>query len=245
MNSGYSSCVGYPEQKDGHECKKKDPCRIIFITDNAVVFNRFREDGMQAGETDAPKKPGMDIRRKRMLILAGIIVAGIIITAVAASIIFQVPENSKNPANPSVTMSAPPHPTRSLTPRQSSDVPVQETQRNPVDFVLLPGVQTSCGLTCRQLDATITNSGYETAHDVCITVALHNSRNEVINLNGEAAIRRCVGDIAGGQSKTEPITINADCGLFASRCIGGALTLQTRVTSVEKTIQFPDQLIAV
>ena len=205
---------------------------------------------MQAAESDVPKKPGMHIPQKRMLILAGIVVAGIIIAAIAASIIFQVPENNKNPANPSVTMSASPHPTtqhpiRSQTPRQSSDVTVQETQRNPVDFILQPGEQTSCGLTCRQLDATITNSGYETAHDVCITVALHNSRNEVINLNGEASIRRCVGDIAGGQSKTEPITINADCGLFASKCIGETLTLQTRVTSVEKTIQFPDQLIAV
>jgi hypothetical protein len=120
-----------------------------------------------------------------------------------------------------------------------------ETQRLPVDFILQPGGQTSCGLTCRQLDATITNSGYETAHDVCITVALHNSRNEVINLNGEASIRHCVGDIEGGQSKTEPITINADCGLFATKCIGETLTLQTRVTSVEKTIRFPDQLIKV
>jgi hypothetical protein len=205
---------------------------------------------MQAGGSDAPKKPGMHIPQNRMVILAGIVVAIIIIAAIAGSIIFQVPENGKNPANPLVTITASPHPTtqypiRSQTPRPSPGVTVQETQRIPVDFILLPGEQTSCGLTCRQLDATITNSGYETAHDVCITVALHNSRNEVINLNGEASIRRCVGDIAGGQSRTEPITINADCGLFASKCIGETLTMQTRVTSVEKTIRFPDQLIAV
>ena len=205
---------------------------------------------MQAGESRAPGKSGMPIQQKRMLILAGIVVAGIIIAAVAASIIFQVPENGSNPANPPITTSASPHPTpqhpvRSPTPRQSPAPTVQETQRIPVDFILLPGIQTSCGLTCRQLDATITNSGYETAHDVCINVALYNSRNEVINLNGEGSIRRCVGDIAGGESRTEPISINADCGLFASKCIGETLTLQTRVTSVEKTIRFPDQLIKV
>jgi len=205
---------------------------------------------MQAGGSDVPKKPGMHIPQERMVILAGIVVAGIIIAAVAGFIIFQMPENGKNPAKPTVTMSASPHPTtqhpiRSQTPRPSPGVTVQETQRIPVDFILQPGEQTSCGLTCRQLDATITNSGYETAHDVCITVALHNSRNEVINLNGEASIRRCVGDIAGGQSRTESISVNADCGLFASKCIGETLTLQTRVTSVEKTIRFPDQLIAV
>jgi len=205
---------------------------------------------MQAGGSDVPKKPGMHIPQERMVILAGIVVAGIIIAAVAGFIIFQMPENGKNPAKPTVTMSASPHPTtqhpiRSQTPRPSPGVTVQETQRIPVDFILQPGEQTSCGLTCRQLDATIINSGYETAHDVCITVALHNSRNEVINLNGEASIRRCVGDIAGGQSRTESISVNADCGLFASKCIGETLTLQTRVTSVEKTIRFPDQLIAV
>ena len=205
---------------------------------------------MQAAKSDVPRKPGMHIPQKRMVILAGTVVAGIIIAAVAGFIIFQVPENGNNPADPTVTMSASPHPTtqhpiRSPVPRPSPGVTVQETQKIPVDFILQPGEQTSCGLTCRQLDATIINSGYETAHDVCITVALHNSRNEVINLNGETSIRRCIGDIAGGQSRTEPITINADCGLFASRCIGETLTLQTQVTSVEKTIRFPDQLIAV
>ncbi len=87
--------------------------------------------------------------------------------------------------------------------------------------------------------------GTETAHNVCITVGLHNSRNEIINLNGESSLNRCIGDISGGQKKTEPITINADCGAFATKCIGETLTLQTRVTSVEKTVQFPDQMIAV
>jgi hypothetical protein len=120
---------------------------------------------------------------------------------------------------------------------------LQKTPALPVDFVLQPGDPASCGLTCRQLDASITNTGYETAHNVCITVGLHNSRNEIINLNNEPSINRCIGDISGGQKKTEPITINADCGVFATKCIGETLTLQTRVTSVEKTVQFPDQLI--
>src|SRR4030042_6509266 len=139
---------------------------------------------MQAEGSDVPGKPGIYIPQKRMVILAGIVVAIIIIAAVAGSIIFLVPENGNNPANPSVTTVASPHPTtqhpiRSQTPWPSPGVTIQETKRIPVDFILLPGGQTSCGLTCRQLDATLTNSGYETAHDVCITVALHNSRNEV------------------------------------------------------------------
>jgi len=91
----------------------------------------------------------------------------------------------------------------------------------------------------------MTNSGYMTAHNVCIAVSMHNSRNEIIGLNGESTLNRCVGDIAGGQTITEPITINADCGVFATKCLGETLTLQTNVQSDEKTVRFPDQSIPV
>jgi hypothetical protein len=89
------------------------------------------------------------------------------------------------------------------------------------------------------------NSGYSTAHNVCITVSIHNSRNEIINMNGEPSLKRCIGDVAGGQTITAPIMINADCGPFASLCIGETLTLQTQVVSDEKTVRFPDQVISV
>jgi hypothetical protein len=121
----------------------------------------------------------------------------------------------------------------------------QKTAVLPVDFVLQSGDATNCGLTCRQLEASITNTGYATAHNVCITVGIHNSRNEIISLNGEPSMNRCIGDISGGQKKTEPITINADCGAFATKCIGETLTMQTLITSAEKTVRFPDQVIAV
>jgi hypothetical protein len=200
---------------------------------------------------DAHEKPAR-IPGKKILFLAGIIVIVIIIAAISAYQFFQVPQNSENPVSLGATnspsqhrISTPQHPEGSQTIRQPTEYTVKETLKIPVDFVLQPGEQTSCGLTCRQLVAAITNTGYETAHNVCITVGLHNSRNEVINLNGDLSIRRCIGDIAGGQEKSEPITINADCGVFATKCIGETLTLQTQVSSDEKTIQFPDQLIAV
>jgi hypothetical protein len=189
---------------------------------------------------------------KKILFLAGGIVAVIIIAAISAYIIFQVPQNSEKPVSQGAPNSTshhqiptPHNPEGSQTIRQPTEYTVKETSKIPVDFVLQPGEQTRCGLTCRELVAAITNTGYETAHNVCITVALHNSRNEVINLNGDTSIRRCIGDIAGGQEKSEQITINADCGIFASKCIGETLTLRTQVSSDEKTIQFPDQLIAV
>lgn len=200
---------------------------------------------------DAQGKPA-PIPGKKILFLSGVIVAVIIVAAISAYLFFQVPQNSEKPVSQGTAnsishhqFSIPQHPEGTQTIRQPTQYTVQETVKMPVDFVLRPGEQTSCGLTCRELVAAITNTGAETAHNVCITVALHNSRNEVINLNGGTSIRRCIGDITGGQEKSEQITINADCGAFATKCIGETLTLQTQVSSDEKTIQFPDQLIAV
>jgi hypothetical protein len=210
-------------------------------------------------EIKAPEKPGPGLPEKKNLMITGIVVAVLIIAVIAVVVNIQLPAGQET-AQPTViknftqpekgVYSAQPQnvqkslrQTGTQTIRQTPTL--QKTSSLPVDFVLQPGDPVSCGLTCRQLDASITNTGYETAHNVCITVGLHNSRNEIINLNNEPSINRCIGDIAGGQKKTEPITINADCGAFATKCIGEMLTLQTRVTSVEKTVQFPDQLIAV
>jgi hypothetical protein len=205
------------------------------------------------------EKPGPGLPEKKNLMIAGIVVALLIIAVIAVIVIIQ-PQSGKGTAQPTVINNFT-QPEKGVSLAQTQNVQktirqtgtqtirqtptLQKTPALPVDFVLQPGDPASCGLTCRQLDASITNTGYETAHNVCITVGLHNSRNEIINLNGGPSINRCIGDIAGGQKKTEPITINADCGVFATKCIGETLTLQTRVTSVEKTVQFPDQLIAV
>jgi hypothetical protein len=114
-----------------------------------------------------------------------------------------------------------------------------------VNFSLEAGPQTSCGLTCRQLTPAITNTGNETAHNVCISLVVYNSGGDIIFLNGAPSIRQCVGNIEGGESKSEPIVINADCGAFASKCLGQTLTLQTTVASEEKTARFPDVAISV
>jgi len=205
------------------------------------------------------EKPGPGLPEKKNLMIAGILVALLIIAVIAVVVSIQLPAGKgtaqptviKNFTQPEKGVSSAQTQKLQKTIRQTGTQTIrqtptlQKTPALPVDFVLQPGDPVSCGLTCRQLDASITNTGYETAHNVCITVGLHNSRNEIINLNDEPSINRCIGDIAGGQKKTEPITINADCGVFATKCIGETLTLQTRVTSVEKTVQFPDQLIAV
>jgi hypothetical protein len=216
------------------------------------------QDTINEQEPDK-EKPGPGSPWKKNLKRAGA-VAVILIIAMSAVIVLMQFQAGRGTSQPSVIKNSI-RPGTEVSVLQSQKVQntllqtrtrtIQQTPANqettvlPVDFILQSGDATSCGLTCRQLDASITNTGDSTAHNVCITVGLHNSRNEIISLNGEPSINRCVGDISGGQKKTESITINADCGAFATKCIGETLTLQTQVTSLEKTVRFPDQVLAV
>jgi len=216
-----------------------------------VADNELKE------QDNVKDKPVPGLPEKKNLMIAGIVVALLIMGGIAVVEIIPLPAGKetaqptviKNLTQPEKGVSFPQTQKVQKTILQTGTQTVTPTQQKtpalPVDFVLLSGDPVSCGLTCRQLDASITNTGYETAHNVCITVGLHNSRNEIISLNGESSLKRCIGDISMGQKKTESITINADCGAFATKCIGETLTLQTQVTSVEKTVRFPDQRIDV
>jgi hypothetical protein len=203
-------------------------------------------------QNDSPDSNGKPLPvmkvKKSSMILAGIVV--LIILVIAVTVFILSPGNPGSSPSPVPTLplvtEAPTVPAVTEVTTEPATM-TQETTRptQPVDFVLMPSDQVNCGLTCRQLDATITNTGYATAHSVCITLAIHNSRNEVIPVNGNPSLQQCVGDIAAGASKTEPITVNADCGPFARNCIGETLTLETTATSTEKTVRFPDQQVAV
>jgi hypothetical protein len=223
-----------------------------------VEENKLTDDGSKRSE-GGQKKYGSGLMRKKSLIIAGIVIALFFITVIAVPVILRSPPQPgtgqspviKNFTQPETGLPAA-HTTTIPQPLPQTPVTtISETATvkskvvEPVDFSIETGVPVSCGLTCRQLDAMLTNSGYTTAHDVCITVSMHNSRNEIINLNGELSLNQCIGDVAGGQTITAPITISADCGPFASLCLGETLTLQTQVVSDEKTVRFPDQIISV
>lgn len=122
---------------------------------------------------------------------------------------------------------------------------VTAAAEKPVDFILAPGEPISCGLTCRELTAAITNTGYSDAHNVCISLSMHNSKGEVIALNGGETLRTCIGDLGPGERRSEPVTINADCGMFALKCVKETLTLETVVSSDETTVAFPAAQLAV
>jgi hypothetical protein len=219
-----------------------------------VEENKLTDDGSKHPE-EGQEKSGPAHMQKKTLIIAGIVIMLFLIAVIAVPVIMRPPPEQgtsqspviKNFTQPETRLPA----ARTTTirtaaiPTISETVAVKSKAAEPVDFSIQTGMPANCGLTCRQLDAMLTNSGYSTAHNVCITVSLHNSRNEIINLNGESSLNRCVGDVAGGQTITAPITINADCGPFATLCIGETLTLQSQVVSDEKTVRFPDQVISV
>lgn len=220
--------------------------------------NTLMNDGSKHPK-ESQEKSGPGHMQKKTLIIAGIVIVLFLIAVIAVSVIIQPgPEQGasqspviKNFTEPETRLPAAqttpvPQTIRTAAiPTTSETAAVKLKAAEPVDFLIQTGIPANCGLTCRQLDAMLTNSGYLTAHNVCIMVSLHNSRNEIINLNGKSSLNRCVGDVASGQTITEPITINADCGPFATLCLGETLTLQTQVESDEKTVRFPDQIISV
>ena len=152
------------------------------------------------------------------------------------------PENTPLPLDfqESVTM----EPTPPLTVPFTTD-PIPAETIKPVEFSLDPGTPLSCGLTCRETTATITNTGDEVAHSVCVVLEVFNENGERIYINSGPSIERCLGDITGGSSRSETIRIDADCGFLAGKCLGHTLVLKSRVTSLEKTRSFPDSLMVV
>lgn len=133
---------------------------------------------------------------------------------------------------------------RTLLPT-TAPTPVPPIGKRPVEFTLDSGTPSNCGLTCRETTATITNTGDETAHSVCVVLEVFNEVGERISINSAPSLERCLGDIEGGSSRSETITINADCGFLAGKCVGHTLILKTRATSVEKSQTFPDSIMPV
>lgn len=190
------------------------------------------------------KEPVSTLSRKKAVMVIVILLAIAIISVIAVVILVPSPSGSSVTTSPAVVKNTL-GPAGSQTGGQPNTQPADATPVMPVDFFIDAGTQEKCGLTCRQLTPSIINTGYETAHNVCISIVLSNSGGDLISLNGEPSFRKCIGNIASGESKSEPIVINADCGFLASKCIRQTLILKTKATCDETTVQFPDQIIAV
>ena len=199
------------------------------------------------------KVPGSPLSRKKSVRVIAILLVIVIIGVIAAVFLGQSPSGSSAATTPAGSSAATSpvvvkntiSPAVSQAGGQPNTQPAVATPVSPVDFDIGVGSQEKCGLTCRQLTPSITNTGYDTAHNVCITLTMSNGGGDPIYLNSGPSFRKCIGDIASGESKSESIVIDADCGFLASKCIRQTLILKTVVTCDEVTVQFPDQNIVV
>lgn len=164
-------------------------------------------------------------RKKLGLVIALLVV----IAAVAVAVVYKQPTSS--------------FPKESVQKQYSStnvsrtSTPITTPQKEHIYFELNPGSPISCGLTCRQTTATLINTGDATAHNVKVILNIYNNAGDNIYSTQES-----IGDLAGGQSISKTETINVDCGLLDSKCIGHSpLTLRTEVIFDEGTQTFPDQ----
>jgi len=179
------------------------------------------------------------------VVIAGVVIFGIFL-AIAGSSLWGVPASTPTPKLPPTTQPTP----RPIAPSGQLPIgpPAQASQpaavvSRPVDFSLITGTQTDCGTTCRETVATLKNTGDRTAHNVCVQLTAHNSDGKLIPLNGGDNIHICIGDLGGGQSSSQNIKIDADCGFLFTDCIGKTLTLDTEATSTEKRVTFPTRTI--
>ncbi len=118
----------------------------------------------------------------------------------------------------------------------ASAIPITIPQKKPIQFKLDPGNPTSCGLTCRQTMANLTNIGDDTAHNVKVNLNIYNKAGDNVYQKQEL-----IGDIAGGQSISKSEIIEVDCGFLFSKCIDKQFILKAEVTFDEGTQIFPDK----
>ena len=149
------------------------------------------------------------------------------------------------PTSPTIQQISP-----TTVPTKPTTVPIKPTTvlpkpatvlpKKPIYFELNTGSPTSCGETCRQTTATLTNTGDDTAHNVKVNLNIYNNIGDSVYSTQES-----LGDIPGGQSKSDAVTINADCGSVLSlysKCKDHMpLTLKTDIIFDEGTQNFPDQ----
>ncbi len=110
-----------------------------------------------------------------------------------------------------------------------------------ISFQLDAGMPVSCGITCRETTARITNTGIQTAHNVCVMLQVYNSNGDPINVNVVPGNPTCVGDIQTGQSKSQLVRIDVDCGALYLKCSARPLTLKAIATCDEGIFEFPSQ----
>ncbi len=153
------------------------------------------------------------------------------------------------PLQPEKTTTTSPQPEEQITTLSQSNEQEQEEQtqekvetqgkeqeQEQVEFAVYldKGKISECGMTCREIPATLKNTGGDTAHNVEVTVRFY-CDGDRIDINGEEYLSLDLGSLEPGESETR--TKEIDVGFGGGLCIqnNGARIVFT-VASDEKTM---------
>ncbi|MFW6186299.1 MAG: hypothetical protein ACOC5C_06420 [Halobacteriota archaeon] len=170
-------------------------------------------------------------RKKPWLIIALIILASIIIFPILLDLTSSGTEDG-DPGSLDKTT------TPNTAPKSTSDSTStpQSHSQDTVRFTVYVDESNvkDCGLTCREVPATLKNTGEEAAHNVDVDVRFY-CNGDRIDINGEEYISLDLGTLEPGESETR--TEEIDVGWGGGLCIqnNGARIVFT-VTSDEKTM---------
>jgi hypothetical protein len=113
------------------------------------------------------------------------------------------------------------------------------TQQKGIYFKITTGTPVSCGIICRQIMTTLTNTGDKNAHNVKVNLYIYNNIEDIVYSTQEQ-----LGDVKSGQSVSKSIIMNLDCGsvlTLYSKCRKHMpLVLKLTVIFDEGIQAFPD-----
>ncbi|MFB6164188.1 MAG: hypothetical protein ABEJ31_03425 [Haloarculaceae archaeon] len=105
--------------------------------------------------------------------------------------------------------------------------------RSKGPFAFRTGNVTDCGLTCRQLNVTLTNTGNETLENVSVQSTVLANRSVIVRRQAD------VGTLAPNESATRTVRVQVGFAeLSQIQRNGGNITIRTNVTSAQHNQTF-------
>lgn len=174
-----------------------------------------------------------DKNRKRVwLIIALIVLVSIIIFPIVLN---QTSSNNEDSGSLNEAKTLTTAPQSTSEPTSSTSTSTSQSQ-DPVRFTVYVDESNikDCGWTCREVPATIKNTGEEAAHNVDVEVRFY-CNGDRIDINGQEYISLDLGTLEPGESQTR--TEEIDVGFGGGLCIrDNGARIVFKVISDEKTM---------
>lgn len=175
-------------------------------------------------------------RNKRLILI--LIALVILVAVIVLPTVFQglsngegsggLDDNTQKPATPTTTITA------TSTPGSGTQTPLESQDQVRFTVYVDESSIKECGWTCREIPASLTNSGEETAHNVNVNVRFY-CNGDRIDINGKEYLSLDLGTMEPGE--TEERTEEVDVGFGGGLCIqNNGARIVFNVISDEKTM---------